>query len=213
MMQKLLIIGAGGHGKVVADAATLLNQWSEIVFLDDRYSEVRQIANWKVVGKVAQAKEFCGKFSHAIVAIGDNHKRLQLSAELQQMGFILSVIVHPSATVSKDAILGPGSVVLAQAVINIDAVIGMAAIINSGAVVEHDCCLGKGVHISPNATLAGGANVGDGSWIGLGASIVQRINIGSQVIVGAGSVIIQDVPDQVTVVGIPARVVENAKAN
>lgn len=212
-MQKLLIIGAGGHGKVVADTAALLGQWSEIAFLDDRCPDIKQVNTWSVIGKLAQAKQFLDVFSHAVVAIGDNQKRLQLSQEIQALGFILSTIIHPTAFIASNVNIGPGSVVFAQAAINIDARIGMAAIINTGAIVEHDCKLGAGVHISPSAALAGGVLVGDGSWIGLGASVVPKVTIGSQVIVGAGSVIIRDVPSKVTVVGVPARVVNNAKTN
>lgn len=204
-MKKLLIIGAGGHGKVIADTATLLNQWSEIAFLDDRYPEVKQISNLSIIGKFAQAKNFLNDFTYAIVAIGDNQKRLQLSKACQQWGFILPSLIHPSAFVSSDVVIDIGSVIFAQVAINAGVKIGMASIINTGAVIEHDCCLGNGVHISPNAALAGGVTVGDESWIGLGANVIQKISIGSQVKVGAGSVIIRDIQDQVTVVGIPAK--------
>lgn len=212
-MQRLFIIGAGGHGKVVADTAALLGQWSEIAFLDDRYPDIKQVNTWSVIGKLAQAKQFLGVFSHAVVAIGDNQKRLQLSQELQALGFTLPSIIHPSAFIGSNVNIGPGSVVFAQATINIDATIGMASIINTGAVVEHDCQLGMGVHISPRAALAGGVIVGDSSWVGLGACVIPKVTIGRRVIVGAGSVIIADLPDTVTAVGVPARVVNHAKAS
>jgi len=212
-MQKLLILGAGGHGKVVADIAASTHQWSEIAFLDDRYQEIKQVISWKVLGSYAQAKELSKYFSHAIVAIGDNQTRLNLSKELEQLGFSLPIIVHPSAFVSTHATVGAGSVVFPQAAINIGAVIAMAAIINTGAIIEHDCSLDAGVHVSPNAALAGGVIVGKASWLGLGACVIQKITIGANVIVGAGAVVTQNIPDNVTAVGVPAKVIKNANAN
>jgi len=120
--------------------------------------------------------------------------------------FELPVIVHPGAVVSRLAAVGTGTVIFAQVAINAGTSIGSGCIVNTGATVDHDCRLGDGVHIAPGANLAGNVMVRDRSWIGIGSAVLQGTSIGRDVVVGAGSVVLQDVPDAVTVYGVPARV-------
>ena len=132
-MSTLLIIGAGGHGKVVADAALATGYWNEIAFLDDAWPDKRTNGPWAIHGKIDQLsgwKELC---AHAVVAIGNNHLRMELQSKLVAVGFEVATIVHPSAQVSRFAKLGTGSVVFANAVVNVDAEVGDAAIINTAA--------------------------------------------------------------------------------
>ena len=202
---KLLIAGAGGHGKVVADAAACRGGCSTIGFLDDRYPELRSVGDWSVIGGLADLSAVSGRFDACVAAFGEPRLRLRILDEAEAAGYRLPVLVHPSATVARGARLGDGTVVLAGAVVNIDARVGRGCIINSGAVVEHDCVLGDGVHVCPGACIAGEVRIGSCSWIGIGATIIQRVAIGKCVTVGAGAVCVRDVPDERTVIGVPAR--------
>lgn len=203
-MKKLLIIGGGGHGKVVADAA-LLSGWDEVVFADARYPEQTQVRNWPVISTESALDKPMADIDGVVVAIGHNRTRIAIQQRLAKLGWPIVTIIHPRATVSPFAQIGAGSVLFAGAVVNVDAEVGAAAIINTGAVVEHDCVLGVGVHVSPNAALAGGVTVGDCTWIGMCACVRQLVKVGSDVVVGAGAVVVADVGDGATVVGIPAQ--------
>lgn len=204
-MAALLILGAGGHGKVVADAALETGNWDEIVFLDDAWPEKKVNGCWYIAGNMQELHCWRVRCKDAVVAIGNNQLRMQLQARLVTAGFNVVSVIHPTATISRYAKLGAGSVIFAGAVINVDATIGDGAIINTSATVDHDCILGVGVHVSPGAHLGGGTRVGDYSWIGIGASVKHLTSIGSNTIVGAGAVVLGDIPDGVTAIGMPAR--------
>jgi sugar O-acyltransferase (sialic acid O-acetyltransferase NeuD family) len=200
----LLIIGAGGHGKVVADTALLLG-WRNVAFLDDQAAAKGSPLGLPIVGTLDDLAKQGRAFSRAIVAIGDAKLRLDLTDRCRRTGLEVVSILHPMAFVSKFASIGPGCVAFAQSAINVDATLGAACIVNTGATVDHDCVIGDGVHICPGAHLAGNVRVGDRSWIGIAATIRQGIAIGRDATVGAGAVVIADVVDESTVVGVPAR--------
>lgn len=202
-MTKCAILGASGHGKVIAEMAELKG-FKHIIFFDDRFPELTHLAHWPVEGNTADLLALVHEFDLVVVAIGHNAIRLQKLQLLQQTGAKLEPLVHPNATVSGYAQLGEGTVVMANAVINAFSSVGVGGIINTSATVDHDCVLADGVHISPGAHLAGGICVGQQSWIGIGAQIKQLTCIGNQVVVGAGSTVIRDIPDFQTVVGSPA---------
>lgn len=204
-MSGLLIIGAGGHGRVVADAAEESGQWKRVAFVDDRYPEIQESGEWRVLGPLASCRRWITDYPDAIVAIGDNRTRLSRLRRLADVGYRLPVVVHPMAYVGRRALVGSGSVLMAQAAVNVGARVGDACIVNTGAVVEHDCELGDGVHISPGAALAGGVKVGECAWVGIGASVKQEVRIGVDAIVAAGAAVVRDVADGRTAVGIPAR--------
>jgi sugar O-acyltransferase (sialic acid O-acetyltransferase NeuD family) len=205
----LLIIGAGGHGKVVADTALLLG-WSNVAFLDDRAAMLGSPLGLPIVGTLGDLTAQRREFSSAIVAVGDARLRLDLTDRSRRSGLEVVSIVHPMAYVSKFASIGPGCVVFAQSAINAGARLGSACIVNTGATVDHDCFIGNGVHICPGAHLAGDVQVGDRSWVGIAATIRQGIAIGRDATVGAGAVVVADVADDSTVVGIPARPKESS---
>lgn len=204
-MAALLILGAGGHGKVVADAALESGNWDGVVFLDDAWPEKGVNGRWPVAGNMQELHCWRDHCKDAVVAIGNNQLRMQLQARLLTAGFNVVSVIHPAATVSCYATLGVGSVVFAGAVINVDATIGDGAIINTSATVDHDCILGVGVHVSPGAHLGGGVKVGDYSWIGIGVSVKHLVLLGSNIVVGAGAVVVEDLQDGVTAIGMPAR--------
>jgi sugar O-acyltransferase (sialic acid O-acetyltransferase NeuD family) len=206
----LLIIGAGGHGKVVADTALMLG-WSNIAFLDDRAESLGRPLGLPIVGTLADLGVKGGGFTSAVVAIGDAGLRLALGEQCRRTGLDVTSLVHPSAVISKFASLGAGCVVLAQSAVNADARIGAGCIVNTGATVDHDCRIGDGVHICPGAHLAGDVRVGERSWIGIGATIRQGISVGRNATVGAGAVVVADVADDSTVLGVPAKPREASK--
>jgi len=206
--KNLIIVGAGGHGRVLADAAEASACWGDIAFLDDCYPKLKLSGSWPVIGNINDAPKMLQNFSDACVGIGNNVTRLKLLNNLQQLGFNLPIIVHPNATISSYVKLGYGTVVFAQAVINIGASLGVGCIVNTGAKIDHDCILGMAVHISPGVNLAGGVVIGDCSWIGIGVSVKQLIVIGQGVTVGIGSAVIKNLPNGVTAVGVPAYIVE-----
>ncbi len=199
--KRLLILGAGGHGGVVADAAQCCG-YSDIKFIDERWPELSQKIVWPVVAASlpAQLQDW-----QVIVAIGQNKVRLDLIRELMGNDVDLPTIIHPSATVSKHAVLGLGCFLAANAVIGAGARIGLGSIVNTSASVDHDCTLGNGVHISPGAHLAGSVTVGECSWIGIGAVVREGIVVGERTMVGAGAAVVAHVPDGAEVRGIPAR--------
>jgi sugar O-acyltransferase (sialic acid O-acetyltransferase NeuD family) len=214
-MAGLLLLGAGGHARVVAETALSTGRFSRIAFLDDRYigpAQLPEQLGWPVIGPFAAAldPQIRQQFPAALVAIGNATVRLQWMPRLAATGYELPVVIHPTAWLSPSAQLGFGSVVFAQAAIQAQAVIGSGAILNTGCSVDHDARLGDGVHICPGARLAGEVQVGERSWIGIGASVIQQIRIGVDVTVGAGAAVVRDLPDGVTAVGVPARVLPTA---
>lgn len=203
-MKRLALLGAGGHGKVVADAA-LAAGWESVVFFDDAWPDRSMNGHWPVVGNIAALLERSHEFNGVLVSIGNCAVRWQKQLLLQAAGVRFVTIVHPHAYVSPFSLLGAGTVVMAGGVVNVDAVVGESNIINTGATVDHDSILAHAVHISPGAHISGNVVVGACSWIGVGAAVRQGAHIGAGVMVGAGAVVINAVADGLTVVGSPAR--------
>ncbi|HEY3784179.1 MAG TPA: acetyltransferase [Steroidobacteraceae bacterium] len=203
---RLLIAGAGGHGRVVADAAEGWPElWSEIAFLDDRYPQLTRSGAWPVVGSFAQLAPQRANFEACVAALGDASLRLAVLEQCQQAGFEVPVIAHRQAMLSRHASVGSGTFIAAGAVVCVGSQIGMGCIINTGATVDHDGHLGAGVHVCPGAHLAGSVKVGARTWFGIGAVAREGVRIGSDVTVGAGAVCLEDVRDGVVVAGVPAR--------
>ena len=204
-MSGLLVIGAGGHGRVVADAAEESAAWNRIAFLDDRFPEVEDSGGWPVVGVATPSERWLSEFPAVIVAVGDNRIRLQLARRFAKLGYKVPNVVHPTAYVGRRVEIGAGSVLLAQSAINVGARVGEACIVNTAAVIEHDCVLGDGVHVSPGAALAGAVDIGDCAWVGIGASVKQEVRIGADAIVATGAAVVRDVAVGRTAGGVPAR--------
>jgi sugar O-acyltransferase (sialic acid O-acetyltransferase NeuD family) len=208
-VERVIVWGAGGHGRVVADLVRAAGH--EVVAFADRRDAATVGGK---LGSIALLREdellaaaargaLPRSATAVVVAIGDNRAR-QLA--LAGLGALVSpAFVHPTAAVSPRAKLGPGTVVMAQAAVNADAVIGAGVIINSGAIVEHDCQVGDAVHLSPGATLTGDVTVAERAWVGAGAVVLPGISVGRDAVVGAGAVVVRNVDTSQTVMGVPAR--------
>lgn len=195
VLKKLVIIGASGHGKVIADIA-LKNGYEEIVFLDDNDSLI-ECAGFPVVGKTCEATNMDGD---KIVAIGSAQIRERIQANLKN----IVTLIHPNAVVSRRVEIGKGTVVMAGAVINSDAVIGDGCIINTCSSVDHDCKIGDYAHISIGAHVAGTVEIGKRTWIGAGATVSNNVCICSDCMIGAGAVVVRNIKKSGIYVGVPA---------
>lgn len=196
-MKRLLIIGASGHGKVVADIARL-NGYQEIAFLDDN-PEVEHCGQYPVIGTSNDVRDIDGD---VIVAIGNAkiRRRIQQSIDSER----IVTLIHPNAVVG-DAQIGRSTVVMAGAVINPGTVIGEGCIINTSSSVDHDCRIGNYVHIAVGAHIAGNVEIGDETWVGAGATVSNNVSVCSGSTVGAGAVVVSDITEPGTYVGVPVR--------
>lgn len=203
-MSRLLVLGAGGHAKVVLDIAVGMGAFDQIGFLDDD-ATINQVWGYPIIGKVEEYAQFISEYDQAIVAIGNNKVRGTLIEKLKDVGYTIPTLIHTTAYVSPFAHIERGTVVMAKAVVNANASIGEGVIINTGAIVEHDNQIASGVHISPNVSLGGTVKIGKNTWIGIGATVIHNIEIAENVIVGAGSVVIRNIKAGQTVKGVPAK--------
>ncbi|MFD1747276.1 acetyltransferase [Rhizobium helianthi] len=204
MSQILAIVGAGGHGRVIADAA-LECGWGEVVFFDDRFPQLLSTLQWPVLGSLEDLMATLHRYSGIAVGIGNGKTRLSILDRLLERGAPVATVIHPRAWVSSRASLAEGCLIAAGAVVNVGARIGRGGIVNTGATVDHDCDLGPGVHVAPGANVAGSVEIGANAWIGVGASVKQGVRIGSGTVVGAGAAVVSDLPDDIVAVGVPAR--------
>lgn len=209
----ILIIGAGGHGKVVADILNAGRKYSLVGFLDaDPTLTGSSIAGLGVLGSINLLPKLRQqKVRHAIVAIGDSRSRLSYAQILRDHGFELVNAIHPESYVAPSAQIGRNVVIAAGAVVGAESRLGDSCIINTNAVVDHECEIGEGVHICPGALLAGRVKVEAGAFIGLGAKVIQCLTIGPGATIGAGAVVLQDIPANTTAVGVPARILPNTR--
>ena len=169
-MNELLILGAGGHGKVIYEAAMLSGNFNKIGFLDDSYKE-EDITELNVIGKIEDYKKLLGKYKNAFVAIGNNKKRIELINELLDLGYEVPAIIHPKAYLSSFSTIDKGTALLAGSVVNVNTKVGIGNIININATVDHDCILEDGCHVCS------------------GAVVRSMVRLGNMITVDAGEVI------------------------
>src|ERR1035438_842976 len=202
----LIIYGAGGHGRVVVDAA-LAAGWTIQSWIDDHPPSLTQwdisiVASKDVVWGTLTSRKF-------IVAIGDNRIRADVYRRLCELGLIPALVIHPSAVISHFARIGEGTMVAADVVVNPVASIGENCILNTGCSVDHDCRMGPHAHLCPGVRLAGMVVVGAGTTIGTGAVVIPSINIGEGCVIGAGEVVTTNLPPKAVAYGNPARIVRS----
>jgi UDP-perosamine 4-acetyltransferase len=205
MSAGVVIIGGGGHAKVVIES--LRASGHAVAAIVDADPTPREVLGVPVVGddlKLPALKE--QGLSQLFVAIGDNRLREKLGRKAQSLGFVLVNAIHPSAVISPSAKLGQGVAVMAGVAINADTDVGDLAIINTGAVVDHDGRLGVACHLGPACALAGGVNIGDRAFLGVGARAIPGVTIGADTTVGAGGVVVRDLPEAVLAIGVPAKI-------
>lgn len=194
----MYLFGASGHGKVVAEIAEKL-ELKITAFVDEDHSK-KELSGYEVIHEVSQPEVM-------FITIGNNRIRKKIAEQYTTASYPL--LIHPQTAISKRAALLDGTVAMAGVSVNADVKIGKHCIINTNASIDHDCVLEDFVHISPNAALAGDVKVGEGTHIGIGACVIQGITIGKWCTIGAGTVVIRDVPDGVTVVGNPGRIIRS----
>ena len=203
-MTKLILIGAGGHSKVIQDIVAENKHLKLYAILDDSLNDTVEIDG--VIYSSTRLLDSLRKEDYKYcIAIGSNHIRKKLFEKLCIPMKQYITLIHPSAVISKTAKIGHGTVVMPNAVINADSVIGNHSIINTASIVEHENVLEDYVHVSPNSTLTGTVSVGEGAHVGAGATVIPGKRIGSWSIIGAGAVVINNITDSITVVGTPAK--------
>ncbi|SDK54240.1 sugar O-acyltransferase, sialic acid O-acetyltransferase NeuD family [Maridesulfovibrio ferrireducens] len=203
-MKKIIIIGAGGHGQVVADALLLMKEAEPVAFLDENPA----LIGTEVLGiPVPGGNSYLSKIEHdgVVLALGNNALRKRIFEELTKAGENLFTVIHPSAIISPSVKIGAGCMILAGAVINTGAEIKDNTIINTNSTIEHHNMIGPHAHIAPGSTLGGEVTVGEESMVGIGATVLPRVIIGNKAMLGAGSTATRKIPDGVTAAGMPAK--------
>lgn len=203
MKNKLLIIGASGHGKVIAEIALKMNKWQYIAFLDDNET-INSSMGIEVIGNSNQVTDYINDFD-IFVGIGNNITRQKIHHKLLNYGATIPILVHPSAIIGEQVEIGEGTAIMAGVVINCCTKIGNGCIVNTGATIDHDNIIENFVHISPGAKLAGTIKVGQGSWLGIGCVISNNVNITEFCTVGAGAVVVKDIIVPGIYIGVPVR--------
>ena len=205
-MINFILIGDSGHGKVIEDCIVAANG-KVIAKLDDKYTNLFQEGPY-LKGPISSINGLIEENTKVIISIGHNLIRKKIVDRLQLEENMYGIVIHPSAIISPSTIIKNGTVIMPNVVINADSIIGNHVILNTGSIVEHDCKVSNYAHISPGAVLTGGATVGIGTHVGAKSSVNPLVNIGQWSIIGAGSAVIRDVPNNVTAVGIPTKVIK-----
>ena len=212
--KKIVLIGGGGHCKVVISILKKLDNF-EIAGIVDNYKSEDFISGIKIIGTDDDLRDtYKSGIYYALITVGstkDNAKRYTLFNMAKEIGYKFPVIISPEAIVDESVRIDEGTVIMPGSIINIDSSIGKNCIVNTGAIIEHDCKIGNYCHIAPGVHISGVVNIGELSFIGIGATIIQGIKIGKNVTIGAGSVVIKDIPDNVIAVGNPAKIIKSKK--
>ena len=203
-MTKLVVIGAGGHARVLIELCRALGGF-ELLGVVAQAGPSR-LMGLPLLGDETHLETWRGQgVEAACVAVGDNTSRARIGARLLALGFALSALVHPSAFLAPSALVGAGAVVMARAVLGTDARAEMLAILNTGAIADHDVVLGEASHAAPGSVLAGHASLGAGAMLGAGAVVRPGIVVGAGAVIGAGSAVVADIAPGATMAGVPAR--------
>ncbi len=204
----LIVIGGGGHAKVLISTLRAMGREADAVFDDDRSRHGRQLLGVPIAGSIGEAAAKCAD-AQAVLGIGSPGVRRQLA---ERLPFDWIPVVHPYAYVDPTVVLNEGAVVMAGAVIQPETILGRHSIVNTSSSIDHDGRIGDYVNISPGVHLSGNVAVGDATLIGVGASVLPGITIGAGTVVGGGAAVIRDLPARVVAVGCPARVIRSLDA-
>lgn len=211
-MKKLVILGSGGHAKVVVDIVELAGEYDILGLLDDYKPAGSAVCGYPVLGSLELLRDLSA--DAAVAAIGDNavRERIVQRASAFAPGLTFATVVHPRAVIARSAALGEGTVVMAGAVVNADTVIGRHCIINTNASVDHDVVLGEYVSVAPRAATGGGVRIGSHASIGIGATLIHGIAIGEHTVIGAGSTVVGSIESYSVAYGTPARRIRRREA-
>ena len=201
-MERLIILGAGGHGKVAADIALKMGIYKTIAFLDDKV--VGECMDIPVLGEINCAEKYISD-SDLFIAVGNSRAREQIMTVLKEKGAKFATLIHPSANIGCKVKIGEGSMLAAGSVVNPCSDIGIGAIVNTKASVDHDCIVGDFSHVSVGATVAGTVQIGNHVWIGAGATVINNVKITDDCMIGAGAVVVKNICESGTYVGVPAK--------
>ncbi len=209
MKNAIVILGAGGHAKVLIELIKLVNVYEIYGIIDPLLFKGLEIEGIKILGGDEDLQEVLNKgINNACIGVGsvkDTTIRKSLYEKCKSMGFDIPYLIHPTSYVSKTAKISEGCQIMAGSIIQTKTYIGNNVVVNTGAIIEHDCNIGNHVFIAPGAVISGGVKIEEGSFIGSGAVIIQGIKIGKNAVVAAGAVVVNDVLDGVIVKGVPAR--------
>lgn len=207
----VVVVGAGGHGRVVLDILLQAGRYRPVAFIDSNTRlHNRRVDGLPVLGDVGalpKVRDEC-EVTGAIVAIGDNGVRRAFAEEIEGLGIELINAIHPSANIARNVTLGRNIVVAAGALVCAHCQIGDSVILNTGSIVDHETMIGTAAHVCPGARIAGRVTVEAGAFIGIGATVIQSLRIGCEAIIGAGAVVTRNVPPMTTVVGVPAKIIK-----
>lgn len=209
MDKPVIIIGAGGHARVLYDCLQLLGV-EVLGALDKCPSPVDRTGSIPIIGDDSAICTYSSdavELVNGLGSVGDTSQRVGIYDKFKKLGYSFRTLVHPAATVAKNCELSEGVQVMAGAVINTGTKVSADAIINTGARVDHDCFIGTHTHIAPGCTVSGNVNIGNGVHVGVGATVIQGVVIGDNALVGAGAVVLKDVAAGTKVVGVPAKVI------
>ena len=201
-MKDLIIIGAGGHGRVVADIAQKLGTYETISFLDD--GNAKETMGLPIVGKTSDVEKYIDT-ADVFVAIGNNKVRGDFVERLLALGASVPTLIHPSADIGTCVEIGAGTAIMAGTVINPCSKLGKGVIVNTCSSIDHDCEVGDYCHISVGAHIAGTVTIGTHSWLGIGAIVRNNVDICEECMIGAGAVVVKDITESGTYVGVPAK--------
>lgn len=200
--KNLLILGGGGHGRVIEDTA-LESGYQSIAWLDDDPTCLR--TDQQYLGKLDALQTALNDADWQVaIGFGDAGLRLAWYERVADLGLVPATLIHPRAWVSRGAVVEAGSIILAGAMVQTGVRLGRVVIVNTGATIDHDCIVGDGVHVCPGTHLAGNVSIGRESWVGIGTSVIQGVRIGERVTIGAGSAVVDNIPDRVVAYGVPA---------
>lgn len=214
--KRILLLGAGGHGRVILDILFHTGRHSVVGFLDNNADiHGRRIDGIPVLGSIEDLAPLAAQHDVAgvIIAIGDNGVRRGLARQVDALGLDLINAIHPSATIARNATIGRNVVIAAGAIVCAHCQVGDSVILNTGCIVDYQTMIGEGSHICPGVRIAGRVKVEPGTFVGIGATVIPKVTLGCESIIGAGSVVIEDVPALATVVGVPARPIKHAAAS
>ncbi|WP_067151769.1 acetyltransferase [Pseudotamlana agarivorans] len=216
-MNKIVIIGASGHAKVIIDIIEKQGEYEILGLLDTYKPKNQSILGYKILGTEDYITDLlnAGKIIGGIIAIGDNFTRKNLYKKIAQNNpnFKFITAIHPSAIIGKNVTIGDGTVIMPAVVVNINSTIGIQVILNTKCSIDHDNCIDDFSSVSPGATMGGNVRLGKCSSVSLGANIIENISIGNNTIIGSGSLVLNSFGDNEVVYGVPAKMIRKREAS